>query len=117
VPTAGVAAASSPAEVFLACLAAMTRQGRRVSASKNSINYAPKIFARMPEAHGVRDKVLEKTMEILFTADAIKVGDVWDGPQRKQRGGIVAMSESGDAGRHPDVKPPNDIDDDIGNCQ
>ena len=116
-PTAGVVAVSNPEAVFRACLAAMTRQGRRVSASKNSINYAPKIFARMPEAFGVRNKALEKAMETLFTFGAIRVGDVWDGPQRKQRGGIVAVPESGDAGEHPDKELPIDIACDIGNCR
>ena len=63
----------------------------------------------MPEAHGWRDKVLEKAMESLFTLGAIRVGDVWDSLQRKRHEGIIAVPESGDAGEHPDEAQPNDV--------
>ena len=105
----GVAAASSPMAVFLACLAAVARQGWWASASKNSTCYAPKVFARMPEAHGLRNKALEKAMESLFTLGTIRVGDVWDSAQRKRREGIVAVPESGDIGEYPDEAPQNDV--------
>jgi len=65
----------------------------------------------------MRDKVLEKAMETLFTAGTIRVGDVWNGQQRKQRESIVAMPESGGAGEHPDKEQPNDIFYDIVYCQ
>ena len=87
VPIARVAAASNPIVVFLACLAAVTHQGQWASASKNSTYYAPKLFARMPEAHGLRNKALEKAMEALFAFGTIMVCDVWDSlPAQAARG-------------------------------
>ena len=63
----------------------------------------------MPEAHGVRNKALEKAMESLFTLGAIIVCDVWDSSQRKRREGIVTVPESEDIGEYPDEAPQNDV--------
>jgi RecA-family ATPase len=59
---------------FLECLDAAARQGRPVSDARNSVRYAPKILATMPQAKGMTRRDLERAMLRLFNAGAIRVG-------------------------------------------
>lgn len=78
-------------QVFIDCLAAVTRQGRYVSDSRRG-NYAPKAFCRMPEAQGHRMRDLARAMESLFDAGTIIMGEV-KGPDRHKRIGIVQAKQ------------------------
>ena len=75
--------------VFLECLEAVTREGRNVSESKHSGNYAPKLFADRPEGKGYRKEEFRRTMEALFQAGKIRVEPYGRGGDHRQR--IVAV--------------------------
>lgn len=92
-------------EVFLACLDAMTKQGRTVSASKGS-NYAPKIFARQPAGRGTKVAEFERAMEDLFSDGAIEVGVIGRHSNRSKKEGIrrvEANSEQPAAAQQKDL--------------
>ncbi|RYG31513.1 MAG: AAA family ATPase [Burkholderiales bacterium] len=55
---------------FLRCLAALTAQKRTCSPVKGS-TYAPKLFAAMPEASGLSERILAQAMQRLFSAGTI----------------------------------------------
>lgn len=63
-------------EIFLDCLAKMTTQNRPSSESKNAGNYAPKMFATMPDAKGMKIDDFERTMTRLFGEGLIEVGEL-----------------------------------------
>lgn len=63
-------------EAFLACLDAVSRQGRDVSASRNATNFACKLFTGMPQARGQSSRTLASAMERLFADGKIRVEDV-----------------------------------------
>lgn len=63
-------------ECFLACLRERIREHRAVS-EKPSANYAPKVFATMPEARGCTKEQLQEAMDRLFRIDAIERGFLW----------------------------------------
>lgn len=67
---------------FLACLAEMTRQHRNVS-ERTASNYAPKLFASMPEAKGSTKRDLARAMDRLFRAGQLERAELWRGPDRK----------------------------------
>jgi phage/plasmid primase-like uncharacterized protein/RecA-family ATPase len=70
--SAQAAAAEEPInEAFLRCLDAVTAQKVNVSFQNGSTNYAPTVFARMTEAHGVRKQALAEAMHRLFKAGRI----------------------------------------------
>lgn len=75
---------------FLRCLDRATEQRRNVS-HKPSANYAPKIFATMPEAGGMSKKALEAAMNRLIAADEILLSqELWrDEKQRRSAFGIA----------------------------
>jgi hypothetical protein len=65
------AAADSTAEqVYLACLDAMTIQGRHVCHAPGR-GYAPKAFAEMSQANGMTWRALQSAQERLFAAGII----------------------------------------------
>ena len=69
---------------FLDCLDAALIQGRHPSPSSNASSaYAPKMFARMPQANGCSVRKLSDAMERLFSRGEIRVDGVGKG-QRKQ---------------------------------
>ena len=71
------------------CLAAVMHEGRNVSESKHSGNYAPKLFADRPEGRGYRQEELRRAMEALFHAGKIRVESYGRGGDPRQR--IVAV--------------------------
>lgn len=60
-------------QAFLACLDKVEREGRYVSAAPTSGNYAPKMFAGMPTARGLRRDKLKRAMESLFHDGRIRI--------------------------------------------
>ena len=81
--------------VFLEALSAITRQGRWVSASRGSPDYAPRVFLKMPEARGYKRPELERAMQVLFSEGRIRTGEVGKLSNRMPRMGIV-IGEHGD---------------------
>jgi RecA-family ATPase len=81
-------------EIFYACLAAATAREQAASPAKNSINYAPKLFARMSEARGMSVADFERTMERLFSAGMIERGTLpfnRPGSPRNKAEGLVRI--------------------------
>lgn len=69
-------------ELFLACLAERHRQRRSVS-EKPSKNYAPVVFATMPESRRIGKERLEAAMDRLFRISRIERAELWRGDDRK----------------------------------
>lgn len=85
---AATARAHACNEAFLRCLALCTERNRNVSHQPGS-NYAPKIFAGMPEAKGYKKADFAAAMERLLTLETIELDtELWRGPDRKPRRGI-----------------------------
>lgn len=85
---ADTAKAHAGNDAFLRCLALCTAQRRNVSHKPGS-NYAPKIFAGMPEAKGMKKADFEAAMERLLSLKAIECdAELWRGDDRKPRCGI-----------------------------
>lgn len=77
-------------DVFLTCLRAATKQGRRVTTSTQG-NYAPKVFATMKAINRSFGRIdFEKAMSRLFDDGRIKVGEVLDA-KRNRREAIVEV--------------------------
>jgi len=75
-------------DAFLRCLVLCTEQRRNVSHKPGS-NYAPKIFAGMPAAKGMKKPEFEAAMERLLGLKAIECdAELWRGDDRKTRRGI-----------------------------
>jgi RecA-family ATPase len=64
-------------KLFLACLQERNRQKRAVSESRYGRNYAPKVFATMPESKRIGVERLEQAMDRLFRIEAIERGFLW----------------------------------------
>lgn len=73
---AEVGRANAENAAFLRCLAQRTIERRHVS-EKVGANYAPKLFATMPEAKGVKKERLIAAMDRLFRIGAIDRGFLW----------------------------------------
>ena len=73
---AEVGRANAENAAFLRCLAQRTIERRHVS-EKVGANYAPKLFATMPEAKGVKKERLITAMDRLFRIGAIDRGFLW----------------------------------------
>lgn len=86
--------------VFLDQLKAMTKEGRHVSESTHSGNYAPKLFAKRPDREGFNKADFVKAMERLFVDSKIKVEPYGRPGDNHQH--IVAVST---AGEHDDGLP------------
>lgn len=81
-------------DFFLKCLALCTDRKRNVSHQPGS-NYAPMIFAAMPEAKGTKRADLAAAMERLLSIEAIELdAELWRGRDRKFRRGI-RLAEGG----------------------
>jgi RecA-family ATPase len=75
-------------EIFLRCLRTRNEQERPVSESPSSRTYAPRIFAKMAEAKGLREQRFEAAMERLFRVGRIERGVVCN-VGRKDREGLL----------------------------
>lgn len=88
------AKATSENEAFLACLAKSNEQRRNVSHNRNVGNFAPKAFAKMPEAKGMKEIAFEAAMERLLSSGEIEVdADLWTGKDRHPKRGIKRCGE------------------------
>lgn len=95
IDTAAIAKASRENDIFLTCLSKATEQKRAVS-HQNGINYAPRIFAHMPQGKGVKEADLRAAMERLLSLGTIKLEQfLWRDGQRHKKFGI-ALSERAD---------------------
>lgn len=75
-------------DAFLKCLALCTAQGRNVS-HRQGTNYAPKVFAEMPEAKGLKKPDFAIAMERLLSLKVIECdAELWRDQHRKSRRGI-----------------------------
>jgi RecA-family ATPase len=73
---------------FLRCLAKATSDRRNVSHQPGS-NYAPKVFAGMPEGKGFKANAFAAAMERLLSLGKIELdADLWPGPNRHPKRGI-----------------------------
>jgi len=85
---ADVVKANGENSAFLRCLAACTEKRRAVSHNPGS-NYAPKVFAAMPEAKNLSAKALAGAMERLLHLGQIALDQpLWRGPNRVMKQGI-----------------------------
>ena len=89
--------------VFLEILDAVTAEGRHVSESSHSGNYAPKLFAKRPDRQGFTKPDFAKAMERLFADGKIRVEEYGREHDRRRR--IVAVAEASE----PDDSLPDDI--------
>jgi len=71
-PGAGIVQKTAQ-DTFLTILRHCEDHGYRVSASKNSTNYAPKEFAARPDAHGINQRSFESAMRALMAAGMLHV--------------------------------------------
>lgn len=69
--------ASADNKILLTCLHERNRQRRHVSESVYAQNYAPKVFAKMPESKKIGRDRLEQAMDRLFRIGAIERGFLW----------------------------------------
>lgn len=73
--------------LFLACLRERNRQQRAVS-ERSGANYAPKIFAGMPESKKIGKERLSAAMDRLFRLGTIERAELWRGKDRKVVSGL-----------------------------
>lgn len=84
------ARAGSENAAFLRCLAICTANHRNVS-HQPGINYAPKIFAAMPDAKGIKYDGFKGAMERLLHLGQIELDcELWPGSNRHLKRGIRA---------------------------
>lgn len=74
-------------ELFLECLRERNKQRRQVS-EKTGKNYAPLVFAGMPESRKMGKKRLEAAMDRLFRIGRIDRAELWRGDDRKMVFGL-----------------------------
>lgn len=91
---AATSRATSANEAFLRCLAIVDGQGRAVSHSRGA-NYAPRVFAKMPETRGFDQEELEAAMERLLHLGAILADqEVGKYANRTARRGLKQVAEA-----------------------
>lgn len=88
--------ASADNMLFLTCLAERTKQKRAVS-EKRGPNFAPVVFAAMPESKAVGKSRLEQAMDRLFRIGKIERSELWKGPDRKPVFGLRETAGNGAA--------------------
>lgn len=89
---AETAKANGENEAFMRCLNACTERKRNVS-HVNGSNYAPRIFAGMPEAKGVKAKDFAAAMERVLSTGKIRLdAELWPGSDRHKKRGINTKS-------------------------
>ena len=77
-------------EAFMHCLAVASEQHRAVSHNPGS-NYAPKVFAVMPEGKKLNERAYRAAMERLLHLGKIELDQpLWRGPNRVMKQGIKA---------------------------
>ena len=92
--TTDIAKASRENDIFMNCLAIATEQRRAVS-HVNGINYAPRIFAHMPQSKGVKENDLRAAMERLLSIGQIELeANLWQGANRHWKVGIKAKNSA-----------------------
>ncbi len=103
---AEISKANGENAAFLRCLAQRTKERRHVS-EKVGANYAPKLFATMPEAKGIKKDRLVAAMDRLFRIGAIERGFLWrDTAEGKD---IYGLRETGNVtGNRPETRSAND---------
>ena len=83
--------ASAENMAFMRCLALATEQLRAVSHNPGS-NYAPKVFAAMPEGKKISERGYRAAMERLLHLGKIALDQpLWRGPNRVMKQGIKAV--------------------------
>jgi RecA-family ATPase len=80
-----IAAQCKVDEIFLRCLSLCQEQGRNTSPSSTSNNYAPTLFAKMPEANGSKKDGFAASMERLLSAGRIRIETYGPPSKRQQR--------------------------------
>lgn len=88
--------ASADNLLFMACLAERTKQQRAVS-EKRGPNFAPVVFAAMPESKSIGKIRLEQAMDRLFRIGKIERSELWKGPDRKAVFGLRETAGNGAA--------------------
>lgn len=105
--------ASAENEAFMRCLAAATEAKRAVSHNPGS-NYAPKVFAAMPEGSAFNQKSFTQAMERLIHIKRIVLDQpLWRGPNRVMKQGIKAAEKCTDP---PARTPCTDLHETPGNA-
>lgn len=85
-------------ELFLQCLAACTEKRRAVSHSPGR-NYAPRVFAGMPEAKRLKESAFTQAMERLIHLGRIELDvALWRGPDRHWKQGLRETPKLRDKG-------------------
>lgn len=85
---ATVTKANDENAAFMRCLAICTENRRNVS-HQPGVNYAPKIFAAMTEAKGIKKEGFAAALERLLYLKHIELdADLWDGSNRHKKRGI-----------------------------
>jgi RecA-family ATPase len=83
--------------LFLSCLRQRSQEERAVS-EKRGTNYAPALFARMPESKGIGKDRLELAMDRLFRTGAIERGELpWKSRERHATIGLRETAANGAA--------------------
>lgn len=78
-------------EAFMRCLTVATEKKRSVSHNPGS-NYAPNVFAAMPEGKKINQKAYRAAMERLLHTGRIALDQpLWKGPNRNMKQGIKAV--------------------------
>lgn len=96
---AATSRATAANEAFVRCLAVVEVQGRSVSHARG-INYAPRLFAKMPEARGFDEDDLDAAMERLLRLGVIALNqEVGRYENRTVRRGIKQVAELAQEGR------------------
>ncbi|WP_171900165.1 AAA family ATPase [Blastomonas sp. RAC04] len=86
--------------VFMACLERATSDTRAVSHNPGT-NFAPAVFAKMPEAQGVTRRRLEAALERLLQKGAIMLDQpLWRAPNRTMKQGIKAAAPPNNGGEN-----------------
>lgn len=90
--------ASAENAAFFNCLEAATKQRRSVSHHKGT-NYAPAVFAKMPEVGPYNRIDMERALERLFHTGEIAADQfLWNDNYRKPKHGLKATQTCGDHG-------------------
>lgn len=110
---ANTAKASAENAAFMRCLEAATERSRAVSHNPGS-NYAPKVFAAMPEGKSFNQDAFKSAMERLLSLGAITLDQpLWRGPNRVMKQGIKATEICTDP---PAQTPCTDLHETRGNA-
>lgn len=101
---ATTAQANAENDAFLRCLAERTRQRRAVTDTSGR-NFAPAIFATMPEAKGLPKDRLSRAMDRLFRIGRIETAFLWRNTEKGRD--VIGLREvvGGASDQSPNVTP------------